>query len=76
MGLLERIADARSRPAAGEQRSSIDQWLSEYLLPAGMVNQFTYNGQVYGFGSPNLTQARHLRLWLENVENVENADGS
>jgi len=55
VGLLERIADARSRPAAGEQRSSIDQWLSEYLLPAGMVNQFTYNGQVYGFGSPNLT---------------------
>jgi phage portal protein BeeE len=45
----------RSRPAPGEQRGSIDQWLSEYLLPSGMANQFTYGGQVYGFGgSPNL----------------------
>lgn len=55
MGLVERISAARAQPAAGEQRSSIDQWLSEYLLPSGMVNQFTYGGQVYGFGSPNTT---------------------
>lgn len=58
-GALDRVnaafAEVRGRPGGGEQRGSIDQWLSEYLLPAGMVNQFTYGGQVYGFGSPNLT---------------------
>lgn len=51
MGLLERVADARSGNGRGEARSSIDQWISEYLLPAGMVNQFTYNGHVYPFGN-------------------------
>jgi phage portal protein BeeE len=44
-----------ARAGGGETRSSIDQWLSEFLLPSGMVNQFTYGGQVYGFGSPNTT---------------------
>jgi phage portal protein BeeE len=63
-GALDRVnaafAEVRSRPAAGEQRGAIDQWLSEYLLPSGMTNQFAYNGQVYGFGGggPNLTYAR------------------
>ena len=58
-GALDRVnaafAEVRGRPGAGEQRSSLDQWLSEYLLPAGMANQFTFGGQVYPFGSPNLT---------------------
>jgi len=49
MGVLDRV-NARARGRAGEQRSGIDQWLSEYLLPSGMVNQFAYNGHVYGFG--------------------------
>ena len=57
MGLLERISAARG----GEQRTSIDQWITEYLLPAtGAVNQFVFGGHVYGFGqgaSPNLTYA-------------------
>lgn len=55
MGLLDRIAGARS--SGGEQRTSVDQWLAEYFLPStGAVNQFTYNGHVYGFGSgPNFT---------------------
>ncbi|MBO0813549.1 MAG: phage portal protein [Actinobacteria bacterium] len=56
MGLLERVADARSGNGRGEARTSIDQWISEYLLPAtGAVNQFTYGGHVYPFGSPNFT---------------------
>jgi phage portal protein BeeE len=49
VGVLDRV-NARARGRAGETRSSIDQWLSEYLLPSGMVNQFTWNGHVYGFG--------------------------
>jgi phage portal protein BeeE len=53
-GALDRVnaafAEVRSRPAAGETRGAIDQWLNEYLLPSGMVNQFAYGGQVYGFG--------------------------
>jgi hypothetical protein len=53
VGLLERISAARS--GGGETRSSIDQWISEYLLPSGMVNQFTFGGHVYGMGQPNLT---------------------
>ena len=55
MGLLERIADARG----GEARTSIDQWITEYLLPStGAVNQFVFGGHVYGFGQgPNTTYA-------------------
>jgi phage portal protein BeeE len=49
VGVLDRV-NARARGRGGEQRSAIDQWVSEYLLPAGMVNQFTYGGHVYGFG--------------------------
>jgi phage portal protein BeeE len=52
VGLLERISAARG---GGEERSSIDQWITEYLLPAGSVNQFTFGGHVYGMGNPNLT---------------------
>jgi hypothetical protein len=58
-GALDRVnaafAEVRGRPGGGETRGAIDQWLSEFLLPSGMVNQFTYGGQVYGFGSPNTT---------------------
>jgi hypothetical protein len=54
MGVLDRVnRRAGLRPA--EQRSSIDQWITEYLLPSGMVNQFTFGGHVYGMGQPNLT---------------------
>ena len=49
MGVLDRV-NARARRVSGESRSGIDQWLSEYLLPSGMVNQFSYNGHVYGCG--------------------------
>jgi phage portal protein BeeE len=63
VGLLERISAARS--GGGEARTSIDQWITEYLLPStGAVNQFVFGGHVYGFGSgqgggasPNLTYA-------------------
>lgn len=44
VGLLERIAASR-QPA--EQRSTIDTWITDYLLPAG---QFGYNGVSYPFG--------------------------
>jgi phage portal protein BeeE len=54
VGVLDRV-NARARGRGGEERSSVDQWISEYLLPSGMVNQFTFGGHVYGFGSPNMT---------------------
>ena len=60
MGQLERVngklaAFRDGRPGGGEQRSSIDRWISEYLLPSGMVNQFTFGGQVYPFGGPQFS---------------------
>lgn len=42
MGLLERVAAA----AQGEKRSSIDQWITDYLTPS----QFNYGGNSYGYG--------------------------
>jgi Phage portal protein len=49
VGLLERVAEeARLERRRDERRSSIDLWLSEYLIPA--VNQFTYGGTTYPFG--------------------------
>lgn len=47
MGILERIADAR-----GETRGSIDQYLTDYLLPT----QFGYGGNQYQVGGYNLIQ--------------------
>ena len=47
MSLVDRIS-ARSKGQL-EQRFNIDPWISDYLLPA---NQFSYNGNVYPFGSP------------------------
>src|SRR6266566_4283773 len=57
---LVKVTDKRGLSA--EERSTIDTWISNYLLPA---NQFIYNGYTYGFGSgistapagigPNLT---------------------
>jgi phage portal protein BeeE len=49
MGVLDRV-NRRARGETGEARGAIDQWLSEYLLPAGMVSQFSYNGHVYPMG--------------------------
>lgn len=40
MGLLERVSAA----ARGEKRSSIDQWITDYLIPS----QFNYGGTTYG----------------------------
>lgn len=40
MGLLERIAAA----SQGEKRFSIDQWITDYLIPS----QFNYGGTTYG----------------------------
>jgi phage portal protein BeeE len=49
--LLDRVA-AQSRSAV-EKRFSIDQWISEYLIPS----QFGYNGNQYSYGLPlGLTQ--------------------
>jgi phage portal protein BeeE len=56
VGLLERIGAARARSGPRtEQRSSIDQWINEYLLPAGMVNSFAFNGHTYGIGGPQFS---------------------
>lgn len=45
MGLLDRIEAAKS-----SQRSSVDQWLTDYLIPAVESGMFTYNGSSYPFG--------------------------
>lgn len=45
MGLLDRIAAARSSGRDVEKRYSADQWLTEYLFPA--MTQFGYNGNQY-----------------------------
>lgn len=58
MGVLDRV-NARARGRAAETRSSIDQWLSEYLLPSGMVNQFSYGGHVYPFGGPQFSYGKN-----------------
>lgn len=44
MGLLDRIDAARR---GDEQRFGIDQWITDYLLPA---NEFGYGGNQYPFG--------------------------
>jgi phage portal protein BeeE len=48
---LDRVSAAfaatRSGADVAERRFGIDQWLSDYLLPA---NQFSYGGSVYPFG--------------------------
>jgi len=44
VGLLERIADS----GKGEKRFGIDQWISDYLIPA--TQQFGYGGTSYPFG--------------------------
>lgn len=49
MGLLERITGARQRPGAElAQRSSVDQWLTDYLIPAS--EQFAFGGNGYMVG--------------------------
>jgi phage portal protein BeeE len=47
LGLLERI---NAITGGGETRSSIDTWLSDYLMPS----TFGYNGNVYGYGGNQL----------------------
>ncbi len=44
MGLLDRAVAASRR---AEKRFSIDQWLTDFLLPA---NEFGFNGHTYPFG--------------------------
>lgn len=53
MGLLERIKEANSTPAKSEDRTAIDQWLSDYLLPA---SEFIFNGYTYGYGDYKVQQ--------------------
>lgn len=52
MGLFDRFLRKDSGPAQGEQRYAIDQWISDYLMPA--TEQFYYGGRGYPYG--NLTQ--------------------
>jgi phage portal protein BeeE len=49
VGLPDRIAAEvqRRRGGSGEARSSVDTWLSDYLIPA---NEFGYGGHVYPLG--------------------------
>jgi phage portal protein BeeE len=58
VGVLDRV-NARARGRGGEARTSIDQWISEYLLPSGMVNQFTFGGHVYPFGGPQFSYGQN-----------------
>ncbi len=78
---LVRVNDKRGTSAYANERSSIDTWLSNYLLPA---NQFVYNGYTYGFGQsqamgpsggPNLTygsgrKAQEISATLSNYSSV------
>lgn len=47
MGLLDRVAEVR-KGSGEEQRYAIDQWINDYLIPAG--GQFGYGGNTYPFG--------------------------
>jgi hypothetical protein len=50
VGLLERVADEARAPRhrdRAERRSSIDTWISDYLIPSGL---FGYGGNQYGYG--------------------------
>lgn len=47
--LLERVADARTPRRRTETRYSIDQWISDYLLPSA-GGMFGYGGNQYPFG--------------------------
>jgi len=51
VGLLDRISAARGTVATIESRNGIDQWLSNYLIPA-----FSYNGMFYSAGTSGLVQ--------------------
>jgi phage portal protein BeeE len=51
-GLLDRVAAARTPASRDEQRYAIDQWIADYLLPAG--GSFGYGGTQYPYGV-NLT---------------------
>lgn len=44
MGLLERV----NKRGRSEERFAVDDWLSNYLIPA--VEQFVYNGAAYPYG--------------------------
>lgn len=55
-GLLERISEARAAGGRDERRYSVDQWISNYLIPAAQ-GTFTYGGQTYPYGGfPALNQ--------------------
>jgi len=47
MGLLEAVAQTRAGLVKGESRYWADQWVNDFLLPAG---QFTFGGNVYPYG--------------------------
>jgi phage portal protein BeeE len=50
MSLLGRIEAARAPGGAGSQRSSVDQWLTDYLIPAVESGMFSHNGHSYPYG--------------------------
>jgi phage portal protein BeeE len=45
VGLVDRVAAARRKPASDEGRFSADQWIGDYLVPA-----FNYGGASYPYG--------------------------
>lgn len=48
MGLVDRVSETRLAVRSSDsQRFNLDQWISDYLVPAG---QFNYNGQNYPLG--------------------------
>lgn len=58
-GLLERIAAERQSTGRLERRFSIDQWISDYLIPS--VGSFGFGGHQYPYG-PNQTYERQRIL--------------
>lgn len=49
MDLLDRIQADRARRPRGERRFSIDNWLTDYLIPMA-EGQFGYGGHTYPYG--------------------------
>jgi hypothetical protein len=66
VGLLERIAERR-RGGTGETRSSIDGWISDFLIPGS----FGFGGTTYQWGGiPGLTQTLAGNRAMEVAQSI------
>lgn len=59
MGLLDRVAAAAA--SGTPERSSVDQWLGDYLIPAVESGMFSYGGNQYGYGLQTTYQGQRIQ---------------